>query len=310
MPARKAVPALNTILGIGLKLAATIVFALMSLTIKWLSADFPTGQLVFFRSFFALLPLMIWIGWTSELKDAFYTRNLKGHLMRSLAGVGGMFLSFAALHYLTLPDATAITFVTPLSVTALGALLLGETVRAWRWAAIAVGFSGVLVMLSPFLGASSGSNLAYGAMLGLIGTVFSAFASIAIRRLSGTEKTGAIVFYFSMICALAGLTTIGFGWTMPTTQQFGLLVIAGILGGVGQILHTASIRFAPVSVVAPFDYMTLLWATLFGFIVFGDVPALAVLVGAAIVIAAGLFILYRERQLGIAERRAQDAAVE
>ena len=97
---------------------------------------------------------------------------------------------------------------------------------------------------------------------------------------------------------------------MPTTTQFGLLVLAGFLGGVGQILHTASIRFAPVSVVAPFEYVTLIWATLFGYVVFGDVPAPAVLIGASIVIAAGLFIVYRERQLGIAERRAQDSTAE
>lgn len=301
---------MNTVLGIFLKLAATFVFALMSLTIKWLSNDFPTGQLVFFRSAFAMIPLLMWIGWTAELRDAVYTKNIKGHLLRSLAGVGGMFMSFAALHYLSLPDATAITYITPLSVTVLGALLLGETVRAWRWSAIAVGFCGVLIMLSPFLGASGGPDLAYGAMLGLIGTVFSAFASIAIRRLSGTEKTGAIVFYFSLITALAGLSTIGFGWNKPDAMQFGLLVVAGILGGVGQILHTASIRFAPVSVVAPFEYVTLIWAALFGFVVFGDIPAGTVMIGAAIVIAASLFILWRERQFGIAERRAQDKTIE
>jgi drug/metabolite transporter (DMT)-like permease len=128
--------------------------------------------------------------------------------------------------------------------------------------------------------------------------------------LSGTEKTGAIVFYFSLITALSGLATVGFGWNMPNAAQFGLLVLAGFLGGIGQILHTASIRFAPVSVVAPFEYVTLIWAALFGYIVFGDIPAKAVLIGAAIVIAAGLFIVYRERQLGIAERRSQDATTE
>jgi drug/metabolite transporter (DMT)-like permease len=308
--ARKAAIALNKVLGIFLKVAATLVFALMSLVVKWLSNDFPTGQLVFFRSAFALIPLMMWIGWTSELRDAFYTKNLKGHILRSLAGVGGMFMNFGALHYLSLPDATAITYITPLTVTVLGAVLLGETVRIWRWTAIGVGFSGVLIMLSPFIGASGGPDVAYGAMLGLIGTVFSAFASIAIRKLSGTEKTGAIVFYFSLITALSGLVTIGFGWTMPNATQFGLLVLAGFFGGIGQILHTASIRFAPVSVVAPFEYVTLIWATLFGYIVFGDVPVPAVLIGAGIVIAAGLFIVYRERQLGIAERRSQDATTD
>ncbi len=298
---------MNTILGIFLKVAATFVFALMSLVIKWLSTNFPVGQLVFFRSAFAMFPLLLWIGWTSELKDTFYTKNLKGHLMRSLAGVGGMFMSFGALHYLSLPDATAITYITPLLVTVLGALVLHETIRIWRWSAIGVGFCGVLIMLSPFMGHSGGPDLALGAMIGLTGTVFSAFASIAVRKLAGTEKTGAIVFYFSLITALAGLVTAGFGWIKPTPTEFALLVLAGFLGGVGQILHTASLRFAPVSVIAPFEYITLIWASLFGYIVFGDVPAQAVIIGAIIVISAGLFIIWRERQLGIAERRARDS---
>ena len=145
-------------------------------------------------------------------------------------------------------------------------------------------------------------------MIGLIGTVFSAFASIAVRKLAGTEKTGAIVFYFSLITALAGLVTIGFGWIKPTPTEFALLVLAGFFGGIGQILHTASLRFAPVSVIAPFEYITLIWASLFGYVVFGEVPAQAVIIGAIIVISAGLFIIWRERQLGIAERRARDAA--
>lgn len=297
---------MNTILGIFLKVAATFVFALMSLVIKWLSTNFPVGQLVFFRSAFAMIPLLMWIAWTSELKDAFYTKNFKGHLQRSLAGVGGMFMSFGALHYLSLPDATAITYVTPLLVTVLGALVLHETIRIWRWSAIGVGFAGVLIMLSPFMGSSGGPDVALGAMIGLIGCFFSAFASIAVRKLSGTEKTGAIVFYFSLITALAGLTTIGLGWVKPTMSEFVLLVLAGFLGGIGQILHTASLRFAPVSVIAPFEYITLIWASLFGYIVFGDVPARAVIMGAIIVIGAGLFIIWRERQLGIAERRARD----
>lgn len=299
---------MNTILGIFLKVAATFVFALMSLVIKWLSNNFPVGQLVFFRSAFAMIPLLMWIAWTSELKDAFYTKNFKGHLMRSMAGVGGMFMSFGALHYLSLPDATAITYVTPLLVTVLGALVLHETIRVWRWSAIGVGFVGVLIMLSPFLGHSGGPDLALGAMIGLIGTVFSAFASIAVRKLAGTEKTGAIVFYFSLITALAGLVTIGFGWIKPTPTEFALLVLAGFFGGIGQILHTASLRFAPVSVIAPFEYITLIWASLFGYVVFGEVPAQAVIIGAIIVISAGLFIIWRERQLGIAERQARDAA--
>jgi drug/metabolite transporter (DMT)-like permease len=146
------------------------------------------------------------------------------------------------------------------------------------------------------------------ALLALAGAAFGAFATIEVRRLSQSEKTGAIVFYFSATCALLSLLTVAFGWRMPDARQAGLLVLSGILGGVGQILLTASYRYAPVSVVAPFDYTSLLWALVLGFAIFGDIPAPLVMVGAAMVVAAGLFVLWREHRLGLRARQEREAA--
>ena len=304
---------LNVLLGISLKLISALAFAAMSVVIKVLSADFPTGQMVFCRSAFALLPLLAWLASRSELIDAFRTRNLGGHIRRSAMGVMAMSSGFASLALIPLADATAIGYASPLIATALAALMLGETVRVYRWSALLVGFCGMIVMMWPYLTAG-GSGLpkpgsaAAGALLALAGAAFGAFATIEVRRLSQSEKTGAIVFYFSATCALLSLITLAFGWRMPDAQQAGLLVLSGILGGVGQILLTASYRYAPVSVVAPFDYTSLLWALVLGFAIFGDIPAPLVMVGAAMVVAAGLFVLWREHRLGLRARQEREAA--
>ena len=304
---------LNVILGISLKLVSALAFAAMSVVIKVLSADFPTGQMVFCRSAFALLPLIAWLASRSELIDAFRTRNLGGHIRRSAVGVMAMSSGFAALAMLPLADATAIGYASPLIATALAAMLLGETVRIYRWSALLVGFCGMIVMTWPYLAAGGHGvprpgSAAAGALLALAGATFSGFATIEVRRLSQSEKTGAIVFYFSATCAVMSLLTLAFGWRMPDLHQAGLLVLSGILGGVGQILMTTSYRYAPVSVVAPFDYTSLLWALVLGFAIFGDIPAPLVMVGATMVVAAGLFVLWREHQLGLRARQEREAA--
>jgi drug/metabolite transporter (DMT)-like permease len=216
-----------------------------------------------------------------------------------------MFSGFLALSYLPLHDAIAIGYASPLIVVILAAVILKETVRAYRWTAVVLGFVGVLIMLSPHL--SSGSlaaglasgGPAVGALFSLFGAFCSAGATIQVRRLTQIENTGAIVFYFSLLTTALGLMTIVLGWTLPTLEDFLLLVLIGILGGIGQILLTQSYRFADTSIVAPFEYTTMIWTLLFGWFVFGELPTAAVSVGATIVAAAGLFVLWRERQLGL-----------
>ncbi|MHB2168859.1 DMT family transporter [Alsobacter sp. R-9] len=300
---------MNTLLGISLKVLATIAFSVMGALIKALTDSIPTGQLVFFRSFFALIPLMLWLGWQGQIADAVRTRDLVGQLRRCVASTAGMYCGFWALSYLPLPDATAIGYVTPIVTTLLAAIVLGEAVRGYRWAALVLGFAGMVVMLLPYLGlgghAAAGLAEAKGALIGLASATLSAVATLEVRKLAQTERTAAIVFYFSTTASLVGLATAVFAWAPVDGTQLAMLVVAGILGGIGQILLTSSYRFAPISAIAPFDYMTLIWATVLGYIAFGEVPHRLVLLGALIVIAAGLIVIYNEGKAVRKARRTQ-----
>jgi drug/metabolite transporter (DMT)-like permease len=228
------------------------------------------------------------------------------HLTRAATGVAAMYAMFAGLARLPLADATAITFATPLMNVALAALFLGEVVRIWRWSAVFVGFIGVLVMVSPHLGATPRAVAAsYGALYMLAGAFLTAAAMTQVRRLTATESTASIVFSFSVISSVAGLATLPSGWILPSAADFVALVGIGFAGGIGQILITDSYRHAPAAVVAPFSYTTMLWAVIIGYFAFGEVPEPIVLMGAAIVVAAGLFVIWRERQLGL--QRAREA---
>ncbi len=309
-PSRPRFP-LSPLLGISLKLLSALSFTLMSAGIKSLAERYPTGELVFFRSFFALIPLVIWLAWRHEFPAALKTANLRGHLKRGVIGSTGMFLGFSALHLLPLSDAVAIGYAAPLIVVALAALILKERVRIYRWTAVGVGFCGVLLMLSPHMkpellaqGLSGGP--AIGAMLALAGAFCSAFASVEVRLLTRTEKTGAIVFYFMSLTSLLGLLTIAFGWTVPDWRELVLLITIGVLGGLGQILLVQAYRYGDASLIAPFEYSTMIWATALGWFVFGEWPVAAVLIGSVIVIVSGIYVILREKQLGLLKRENRE----
>ena len=284
-----------------LKVASALVFAVMSVLVRWLGDRYPVGQVVFFRSAFAILPVVIIYAWRGELIAALRIGRPIGHLGRGLTAVGAMFCNFTALALLPVVDATAISFVAPLFAVLLSALILKERVRIYRWSAVLLGFCGVLVMLLPQfdIGRAAGSGSAVGAMMGLVGAVFAAGSSIQTRALTTSESTSSIVLYFSLICTLAGLATWPLGWLMPNWPEFAALIVIGICGGVAHILLTESYRLAPASLIAPFDYTSMLWALLLGFLVFGEVPSVLVFVGAGIIAAAGLFVIWRERRLGL-----------
>ncbi|WP_188915660.1 DMT family transporter [Salinarimonas ramus] len=295
---------MNPALGVSLKILSALAFTLMAASIKLASETFPTGQLIFFRSAFALVPLLAWLAVTDTVVNAVRTHNVKGHLLRSIIGATGMVLGFSALAYLPLTEAVAIGYAAPLIVVVLAALLLRETVRAYRWSAVGVGFVGVLVMLSPRLGSEAlAEGASVGAIFGICAAFCTAGATIQVRRLTATERTGAIVFYFTAVTTLIGLSTIFFGWVMPTPGALAMLIGIGILGGIGQILLTESYRYADASLVAPFEYTTMIWATLLGWFLFGQWPQAAVIAGAVLVTASGIFVIYRERKLGLERRK-------
>jgi drug/metabolite transporter (DMT)-like permease len=226
--------------------------------------------------------------------------------------MAGMFLNFAALARLPLVDATAISFAAPLITVAFAAWFLGERVRIYRWSAVAVGFAGIIVMLWPYLnlaqyaaGGSATVAATVGVVCGLTAAFTNAGSVIQTRRLTDTETTSSIVFYFSLFCAVAGLATLPFGWIWPSWMELAVLIAAGLIGGLAHIVLTSSYRYAPASLVAPLDYTTMIWAFVFGYVLFGEVPTIYVFVGGAIVAASGIFVIWRERQLGL--RRIREA---
>lgn len=296
---------MKPVLGIVLKLASTVVFAGMIVAIKLVGDRAPSGQVVFFRSFFALVPVFAWLAWKGVLARSLATQRPFGHLFRSAFGVTSMFMWFTALPYMPIAEGLAISYAAPLLTVAFAALLLGETVRIYRWTAVGVGFLGVMVMLAPHLkgfqhlftdAAATGALLAFGS------SFFTALAGTQIRRLTFTESVGTIVIYFSVGCSLIALVTVP-QWVMLSRFDFACLVSAGLLGGVGQLLMTSSYRHAHASTVAPIEYVSMLWAVGYGFLLFGEVPGWSVVIGSVIVIAAGIFIVQRERALGLADEQ-------
>lgn len=298
---------MNVATGIFLKLASVVLFSLLSTLIRVAGQKFPLGQIIFFRSAFAILPVVLIYAWRHELRAAVVTYRPWGQLARGVQAIIGMALTFAALTRLPLMDATAISFAAPLITVALAALILKEIVHAYRWSAVVIGFGGVIIMLWPYLDAWSlfyvGSiDRTVGALCALGGAVSYAATVIQTRRLTDTETTSSIVFYFSFICAIAGLCTFPFGWLAPSPAEFFMLTMIGILGGLSHLLVTESYRYAPTSVVAPFDYTAMIWTFLLGYFVFGELPSLFVYVGSAVVVVCGLFVLWRERRIGAKPR--------
>ena len=298
---------MNIFTAILLKILSTLLFAAMGASVRWLGEIVPVGQMVFFRSAFAILPVVLFYAWRGELWTALHTGRPLGHFGRGFVGVGGMFFNFGALARLPLADATAIGFSSPLITVALAGLWLGERVRVYRWSAVLLGFAGVIVMLAPHLSIAQLSTMSatatLGAVLAVLAAVFNALAVIQTRRLTNSETTSSIVLYFSLICMVIGLMTLPFGWHRPSGTELIVLVMLGVLGGVGHIMLTESYRYASASLIAPFDYIAILWAFGFGYFLFGEVPAPMVFAGAAIVIGAGLFVIWRERQLRLKRRR-------
>lgn len=287
--------------GIAYKLGSVLVFIVMSAMIKATADHVPAGQAVFFRSAFAIPVIVVWLMLRRELATGLRAVNPMGHVWRGFAGTCAMGLGFAGLGYLPLPEVTAIGYAAPLLTVIFAAMFLGEDVRLFRLSCVALGLVGVLIVLSPrltVLDGGAGHAEAFGAVLVLGGAVFAALAQVFVRKLVQTERTPAIVFYFSLTATVLSLATIPFGWVMPAPFELALLVGAGLLGGVGQILLTSSYREADASLVAPFDYASMLFALAIGWFVFAEMPTLTMLMGAAIIITAGILIIWRERRLG------------
>jgi drug/metabolite transporter (DMT)-like permease len=296
--------------GIALKLASVLVFIVMASLIKATADHVPAGQAVFFRSFFAIPVIVAWLFWRRELGSGLKVKSPMGHVWRGVVGTMAMGLGFAGLGYLPLPEVTAIGYAAPLLTVVFAAMFLGEEVRLFRISAVALGLIGVLIVLAPRLSldpGTAGTTEAFGAILVLGSAVFAALAQVFVRKLVMTETTSAIVFYFSLTATALSLITLPFGWVWPTMAEAAILIGAGLLGGLGQILLTSSYRDADASLVAPFDYASMLFALGIGYFVFAEVPTWPMLGGAALIILAGILIIWRERKLGLERARQRKA---
>ncbi|MCB4379221.1 DMT family transporter [uncultured Tateyamaria sp.] len=293
---------------IALKLMAVFLFMVMAAMIKVATQSVPAGQAVFFRSLFAMPIIIAWIWNTGEIREALTPKNLTGHIWRGLFGTTAMALTFAGLALLPLPEVTAIGYATPMFTVILAAIMLGERVRLFRISAVALGLVGVMIVIWPRLSVdpgAAGTAGTIGALMVLGASILRALVQIHIRTLVKTEHTAAIVFYFSLTATVLSLFSLPFGWIIPSRLDLMLLIGAGLIGGVAQILVTSSFRFGAASMLAPFDYASLIFAALIGYVIFSELPTSATVIGASLVVLGGAIILWRERQLGGGRNRAR-----
>ncbi|MBP2307601.1 EamA family transporter [Azospirillum melinis] len=277
--------------GIMLRLVSAGLFVVMSLFVRLASAEAPVGQIVFFRSAFAIPPIVAYLMWRRQFPSALRTRQPVGHLKRNFYGGMAMVLSFVSLAYLPLALATALGFLAPLLAVPAAMLFLRERPGAVAIGAALIGFAGVLLMLVP---AFEGPTPDHGTLIGVAAGLAMAFATAAgrvqIKTLTATEAPGTIAFYFALLCALGGLASWPFGWVTPSGFSLACLIGAGVSGGLAHITMTEAMARASVSTQAPFDYTAMLWALILDAAIFGVLPSPVSLAGAFVIAASALVI--------------------
>jgi drug/metabolite transporter (DMT)-like permease len=286
--ARPQRPNSSAAFGIGLALMAFALFSSTDAMIKWLSAGYPVHQMLFFNAAFALVPVAL-VTFHGGGMHLLRTERIGLHLLRGGFGLIAAFCAFTAFSLMPLADAYAIIFATPLLITVLSVPHLGETVRWRRGMAVVVGFGGVLIMLQPGNGSL---DLAAGAAM--MTAAASALSVVVVRKLSTTETTASIAFYTNATALVAMAFLLPFDFVLPNLADLAMMAVAGLTAGSAVMLLVAGYRRAPAAVVAPFQYSQMLWGVGLGLLFWGDVPTAAVAVGATIVVASGLYILYRE----------------
>ncbi|HTQ33039.1 MAG TPA: DMT family transporter [Stellaceae bacterium] len=240
----------------------------------------------------------------------FRTRRYLGHLQRGVSQFGSMTCMFFAFSLMSLGSAVAISFAAPLFTTLLSIVILKEKVGLHRWSALIVGFVGVILVTEPGAG-----TFQLGALFALANAVLSSSVAIAIRRMSLTETTQTLTIYQMLVIITCTVFLLPFGYVAPTWLDAAALAVAGVGNGIAQYWWTKSLTLAPPSAVVPFNYLSLVWATLLGFVIWGDVPTQHLLVGAVVVVMSGLYILWREtvrhgevRPLGLSAASASSAS--
>ncbi|MEO0380055.1 MAG: DMT family transporter [Pseudomonadota bacterium] len=256
-------------LGIGLRVLSGVLMAGMFVCVKALGDAVPLGEIVFFRSAFAMIPLFLFLWWRREFPQGLATKRPIGHLLRASCGALALFASFAAINRLNIAEAILIAQLSPIIMAIAAVILLKERLTIWRVGGLAFGFAGVVVLVMPELGSQRTTDLRLiGFVLALLSAVLSALALIMVRRLNKTENPGAIAFYFVLASSVGGLATLPFGWTMPSGSTLLLLIGAGLFGGFAHIAMTLAFRYAEATRLAAFEYIALLWPILADLLIF------------------------------------------
>lgn len=274
--------------GIAYMVASTVVFAGVNAIVKWEVGKYPVGEVAFYRALFALVAASVIILPRAGI-SVFRTRRYLAHLQRGVSQFGSMTCMFFAFSMMSLGSAVAISFAAPLFTTLLSATVLKERVGPHRWSALVVGFMGVVIVTEPGRG-----TFQTGALFALANAVLISSVAVAIRRMSVTESTETLTLYQMIVITICTLFLLPFGFRPPTWLDTAALALAGAGNGVAQYWWTRSLTLAPPSAIVPFNYLSLVWATLLGLAIWGDVPTPHLLIGASVVVASGLYILWRE----------------
>ena len=260
-------------------------------------------ETVFYRYAFGLPLVAAWAlarGGVGAIK----TDRPGSHAIRGLVGMLAMLGVFTTVSILPLAEATTILFTAPLIATALSMILLGEHVGRHRWFAIALGLTGMLVLIQP--GGDHSIRL-YGALIGLGAALLTALSTITVRQLGATQTPTNMLFWFTLTGTVATAVAMPFYAQSHGAMTWALLVLSAIIGTIGQAATTCALRYAPVALLAPFEYLQLLWAVLFGWLIFANLPGSTTLAGATLIVVAGLYTFYREhlrKTPGVAEETA------
>jgi drug/metabolite transporter (DMT)-like permease len=275
-------------LGILHMVGATIVFSVSSACSKWLVATYPVGEVLFTRSVVSLITCALFILPTTGIA-VFRTDRLRHHVLRSFSQFVSQSCLIIAFSLMPLAGAIAINFSAPLFATLVSIVMLKEKVGLPRWSVLLVGFIGVLIVTNP--GAEA---FQVGALFALTNAVLYGTVTAAVRGMTATESAATLTLYQLLLITGFFALVAPFGFIMPTWNHWGLIVFNGVANAVGQYWWTKSLHLGPASAIAPFFYLSLVWAVMIGFVVWGDVPTIGLLIGSAIVVASGLFLLWRE----------------
>jgi drug/metabolite transporter (DMT)-like permease len=275
-------------LGIAYMLIATALFAGSSALSKWLIATYPIGEMLFLRAATALVGSSLVILPATGLK-VFRTKRLRDHMLRGVSQSCSQTFLVVAFSLMPLASAVAINFSAPLFATVASIVFLKETVGPVRWGALIVGFVGVLLVASPGV-----DTFQTGSLFALANAILYGTVTVGVRGMTATESTETLTMYQMVVLTSFFTAALPFGWVTPTLPDWGAMVVNGLGNALGQYLWTRALHLAPTSAVVPFNYFSLVWAMILGFLVWGDVPAATLLAGSAIVVGSGMFLLWHE----------------